>query len=375
MTGPAYSSAIDLWLQEVVIELRTDGWVVDTDPDALGLPSPLRDLQVDITAHRGQEILVGKIVGRHSASRERLDELAKRVAAIPNARLDAYWIGDLQRRPDSARGIGLQGQAERTLQTKDLEELLSALRDAAPGSGRPLCRVETGRAALDLLAIREATGFNVFVAITSSGHPARTSAATIALEVNGEHFVAGLTPEGTVTFRNIPAGEWILHQVRRGDTPPGEVPGLALPLPRLQVGLAAARSVGGTAVLRVVLPDAGTRLILHRERNGDYLLEVDRNVETKVPQVIAVSYGRIDAAQGFVVIPARHSGLARLAGYSPTSPWQASQATPAQILALDADSVAASIRAAVNNVTKHAWREIGDTEPELRQLIERELGG
>jgi hypothetical protein len=124
-----------------------------------------------------------------------------------------------------------------------------------------------------------------------------------------------------------------------------------------------------------MLPDAGTRLILHRERQGNYLIEVEKKAHTEALSAIVVRYGTVGAGEGSVVIPARRSGLAHLAGYSPDSPWQASQATAAQVVTWGADSVALSVRAAANNVTKRAWREIGGTEPELRQVIERELGG
>lgn len=274
---------------------------------------------------------------------------------------------------DSAHRAALNDRAEGILRVEDLEELLSALRDAAPGSVHPFCRVETRHASLDLLATPEGVGFTVVVAITSSGHPARTSEVTIALEVKGEYFVAGLTPEGSVTFRDVPAGEWILSRIRGRDTPSGGMPGLALPLPRRQAGLAAAGSFEGTAVLKAVLPGDGTRLILHRERHGNYLIEVEKKVHTETLLAIAVRYGTVGAGEGFVVIPARRSGLANLARFSPTSPWQASQASTAQVVALGADSVASSVRTAANNVTRRAWREIGDTEPELRQVIAREL--
>jgi hypothetical protein len=280
-----------------------------------------------------------------------------------------------RRRSDWARGSGQPDQAGRSLGAEELDELLSALRDAAPGSAHPVCRVETRHAALDLVATAQGTSFTVAVTITSGGHQVRTSAATIALEVDGEFFVAGLIPHGSVVFRGIPAGEWILRRIRGRGTPPEGDPGLALPLPRQQAGLAAARSVEGTVVVKAVLPDAGTWLILHRERHGDFLLEVDKKVHSEMLSAVAVRYGTVGAGEGFIVIPARRSGLAHLAGYSPVSPWQASQVTAARLLAMGADVVAPSVRAAANNVTRRAWREMGDAEPVLRQVIERELEG
>src|SRR5690242_2255598 len=57
-----------------------------------------------------------------------------------------------RRRPDWAPDAGQQDQAGRTLGAEELDELLGALRDAAPGSAHPACRVEARHAALDLQA-------------------------------------------------------------------------------------------------------------------------------------------------------------------------------------------------------------------------------
>lgn len=95
MTSAAERNLLQQWLRELVGQLQGDGWTVDVEPRSDKLPQVLRDLPVDIFAHRGEEILIGEVAARRLAKSERLDELAKRVAEIPHARLEVYWIGDI----------------------------------------------------------------------------------------------------------------------------------------------------------------------------------------------------------------------------------------------------------------------------------------
>lgn len=262
------------------------------------------------------------------------------------------------------------------LQDRELDELLSAVRDAAPSPAHPACRASIRRAVIDLLATSEERGFTVALAITSpSGRPVRTGTPTIALEANGEYFVTAMAPDGSAAFRHVPAGEWNLRRLRGRRSPPGEDPGLALPLPRRQAELAAAGRAAGTSVVKATLPDGQARLILHRERHGDYFLEVEAGVQATAPLALAVRYGTEETGQALVVIPARRSALARLTGFSPDYPWQAAAATAAAIRAAGPDAIAFSVRAAANNATRRAWRELGDAVPELRPVIDRELAG
>jgi hypothetical protein len=48
---------------------------------------------------------------------------------------------------------------------------------------------------------------------------------------------------------------------------------------------------------------------------------------------------------------------------------------PDEIVTWGVDRVAYSVQAAANNVTRRVWREIGELVPDLRRVIERELGG
>jgi hypothetical protein len=127
--------------------------------------------------------------------------------------------------------------------------------------------------------------------------------------------------------------------------------------------------------LTAILLDAHVRLILHREGDADYLLEVVARAPEEIPLAMVVRYGTVSRGEGLVVIPARTTGLAHLSGYSPVSPCEASRARPDEIVIWGTDRVANSVQAAANNVTRRAWREIGDLVPELHRMIERELGG
>ena len=60
-----------------------------------------------------------------------------------------------------------------------------------------------------------------------------------------------------------------------------------------------------------------------------------------------------------VLIPVQRSGLARLDGFSPVAPWQASLASGPRFPGLTTASVASSIRASANNATRRAWSHIG----------------
>jgi hypothetical protein len=280
-------------------------------------------------------------------------------------------------RPDAGPGTRAHDRAGHILPDEELEELLGAIGNVAPRPAQRACRASTRHATMDLLATPENGGFTVAIRITStSAYRVRVGAQTIALEVNGEYFITLMTPDGSATFRNIPPGEWNLRRLRGRYSHPGDGPSLALPLPRGQTELAAAGRLKGTAVLKAVLPDVQARLILHRERQGDYLVEIEAaGTHAKAPLVLAMRYGTPGGGEGLVVIPAQRSGLARLTGFSPAHPWQASPVTAAEIRAMGADAITASVRAAANNATRRAWREIGVTVPEFRQLIDRELGG
>jgi hypothetical protein len=84
-------------LEDIVSELRAEGWTVQTDQPWHDVPESLNDARFDIVARRGDEILVAEVTTRKSAGQEQLRELARRVSIIPNARLEVFWLGDSSR--------------------------------------------------------------------------------------------------------------------------------------------------------------------------------------------------------------------------------------------------------------------------------------
>jgi hypothetical protein len=266
--------------------------------------------------------------------------------------------------------------ATHTLQD-ELGEVLGKIRDAAPSPARPVCTIETRHLALRLEATPGEDGFAVTITVTTPAeHPERIEAGTtLALEVDGRYFVAALTRAGVATFRSVPAGEWNPWWIQGLDTRAGDDPGFALPLPRRRAELAAAGERSDTAVLRVVLPDARGTLILHRERDGSFLVEIDLGHRASQLVVVTARFGREDGGEGLILIPVWRSGLARLDSFSPVAPWQASLASGPPFPALTAASVVSSIRASANNATRRAWSDMGDIVPGIRQEIAQELGG
>jgi hypothetical protein len=81
-------------LQEYLEQLRGEGWQIVREPGPQQVPSSLRTIRVDFLARRDVDIIVVEVANRSTARRERIDAIAKRVADIPNARLEVFWIGD-----------------------------------------------------------------------------------------------------------------------------------------------------------------------------------------------------------------------------------------------------------------------------------------
>jgi hypothetical protein len=92
-------------LEEVVAELRGDGWLVQLEPRGQALPPGLRSLQPDFVATRADELLVGEITSRTTAAKERVDEIAGLVSLLPNARFVVYWLGDTPEEAPRVAGI------------------------------------------------------------------------------------------------------------------------------------------------------------------------------------------------------------------------------------------------------------------------------
>ena len=94
MTDSTLEQAYRQRLEEARRELMEDGWEVLPADRLAELPAPLGDPAPDIVARRGGEVLVGEVKSRNSRELRDLNGLADAVAAIPNARLEIYWLGD-----------------------------------------------------------------------------------------------------------------------------------------------------------------------------------------------------------------------------------------------------------------------------------------
>jgi hypothetical protein len=115
-------------LDEVVSQLRFEGWVVTLEPRGDSLPEALRDWPVDFIAHRDTELLIGEVASRNTAKEERIDLLARRVKQIPNARLQIYWLGDsTDAKPDFHQVQGYIGEARAVSETSPRAGLLMAM--------------------------------------------------------------------------------------------------------------------------------------------------------------------------------------------------------------------------------------------------------
>ena len=269
-----------------------------------------------------------------------------------------------------------QEAAEHVLNDQELEALLTAVRDARPSPARRACTVEAGGVILDFRAAPQDGQFTVSITVISvSGRPVRADAATIALEVDNEYFVTSLATDGSAMFVHVPAGGWNLRRVHGRRSHRQDSRSFALPLPRPPAKLAAAGRLETSAILTAILVDAHVNLILHRHGSDDYLLEVVARAPEEIPLAMVMRYGTLSGGEGLVVIPARPTGLAQLSGYSLVSPWEASAVRPEEIVAWGVNRVAHSVQAAANNVTRRAWRDIGELVPDLRGVIERELQG
>lgn len=99
-------------LQEAIKNLRDEGWEVELEP-ARSIPE-LGDYRPDFIARLGDRIIVGEVKYPHEPQLDQLQDLAKRVQAIPNARLDVIWIGEPHEEA-SAESVALLARRARKL--------------------------------------------------------------------------------------------------------------------------------------------------------------------------------------------------------------------------------------------------------------------
>jgi hypothetical protein len=137
---------------------------------------------------------------------------------------------------------------------------------------------------------------------------------------------------------------------------------------------------GGRLVAEVSSPDGGADYLIRNPTRDRYRLEVVvRDVEA-LPAVISVR-GRMTGSGLVLLVPAVGSEIGPsasqidLVGFDPGTAWEASMPEPVDRTTVwDTEVVAASVRAAANEVTRNAWRRIGEIVPEdIRRVIIQEL--
>ena len=269
----------------------------------------------------------------------------------------------------------LAGQPGPVLTGAELDALLAAVAEGTPWPDRMPLTIATPSASAELRATHEDTArFTVTMRVTPASGREMPVLTTIGLETSGEFFLAIMPSTGSATFAHVPGGEWTL---RRLGQPPAKDHGsllVTLPPPRPLATLAAA-SRTPTALVKAALPGAQAVLVLHQERADVFLLEVVPDEADDSPRFVAVHYGNASGDEQVMIIPFLGAGLARLPGYVASLPWHASVPAPAdQLLTWDLETVAASVRAAVNNATRRAWRTITERVPELHEVITEALG-
>jgi hypothetical protein len=206
-------------------------------------------------------------------------------------------------------------------------------------------------------------------------------ASFIGLELPPDRFVVVPTREAS-TFTSSPSARGSSrHSSQTSRLAPGwfELP------PLLEVsGLTAA---GGDVVVREASsPDGGARFLVRT--NGavqpEYRLElVLQGVDAVRPQACAVRYIRASGGEQVLLVPVAQgqfgppASLVRLPGFTADSAsgWTASApALVTSTTAWDAETVATSVHAALNEATRDAWRRVQElVGDDLSRVIGGEL--
>ncbi|MGW6239783.1 hypothetical protein [Streptomyces sp. NPDC055094] len=155
-------------------------------------------------------------------------------------------------------------------------------------------------------------------------------------------------------------------------------------LPPLLTGGGLTASGSDAVVLETSAPDGRARFLVRR-RDGlrpEYSLElVLRDVDAARPTVTAVEYTTADGVGQVLLVPVARgkvgppASYVRLPGFAVGTAWTASAPAPVTSnTAWDAATVAGSVRAALNEATRDAWRQVAElVRDDLRGVIEGEL--
>ncbi|MEU6844825.1 hypothetical protein ABZ930_23420 [Streptomyces sp. NPDC046716] len=156
------------------------------------------------------------------------------------------------------------------------------------------------------------------------------------------------------------------------------------PLPRLPQGGGLAAAGGDTVLLEASAPDGIARFLVHSHAGpirGHSLEVVVPDAENTVPMMTALRYPTLAGPEQTLLVPVVRAPLGpaasyvRLPGFSGED-WTASAPIPvSRDSAWDAETVALSVGASLNEATRNAWRAVRATisDADLRHVIDREL--
>ena len=138
----------------------------------------------------------------------------------------------------------------------------------------------------------------------------------------------------------------------------------------------------GSAIAAAATPDGLTEFyVFPGGRPGWYLLEVVFRGAGSLPAVVTVRYRTIEGGEQVLLVPlglskiGAPSAQVRLAGVDDSKNWEVSEPVPAsRDSAWDAGTVTASAKAAANEATREAWRQVSTMlTPDLQQVIREAL--
>ncbi|MFJ9447783.1 hypothetical protein ACIRRH_39000 [Kitasatospora sp. NPDC101235] len=155
-------------------------------------------------------------------------------------------------------------------------------------------------------------------------------------------------------------------------------------LPMLSPAGALTAAGGDVVVLETSSPDGGTVFLVRDlgSAEPEYSLElVLRDVDTDRPLVSTIRYSRPDGCEQILLVPVVRgrvgptASYVRLPGFRVGTTWAATAALPVGPGAgWDAEILSGSVRAALNQATRDAWRQVRDlVEGGLRGVIDTEL--
>jgi hypothetical protein len=134
-------------------------------------------------------------------------------------------------------------------------------------------------------------------------------------------------------------------------------------------------------IVEMASPDGRVEFFVRRSGIAPdlYRIEVVVRDADALPAVIIIRYETADEEQLLLVpVTAQNLGPAvsqvELPGIQPGRNWEASGPLRIDPAAWDEDTVTRSVHAAVNEATRNAWRQVGDTLAEpMKQMINRAL--